>query len=486
MQSRPPCSDNEGQCETSTAGDHLPLTITAGADALRAGRLTSVGLTEAVQARADVVDPALGCFVTRAHDLALTEAARADRELTEGLDRGPLHGIPFGIKDVFTTRGLPTTAQSQAVEPGRWGEEDADAVALLRRAGAVVVGKTTTMEFALGAPSRYMAYPASRNPFVPDHWAGGSSSGSGSGVAAGLFLGALGSDTGGSIRLPAAWCGVTGLKPTKGRISTRGCIPLSVSLDTVGPLARSARDCADILTALATPDLRDPAAPSHRAVDPSLALEEDLEGVRIGVDRRLLRRCPPESGVAALADAALDKLASVGATIVEQELPMFDEIGTAASAVLHGEAAAYHLDNLQARWVKYGRSTREALAYGLLMSAADLVRCQQLVQHSRRMVADLFEHVHLIATPTSLAPAPRIDSLVPGWHIASLCTHYWNAADCPTVSIPIGPCPNSIPAGLQLTGPRFADAFVLRAADIYQRRTKHHLLEPPLIDGLLE
>ena len=222
----------------------VPDTLAGAAAALRAGTVSSVELTLASIERADRFDEQLGTYVCRADGPALEAAKQADAELEAGRDRGPLHGIPVGIKDIVATAGLPTTAQSLVLDR-RWGERgDAVVVARLRAAGAVITGKTTTMEFAIGLPDPTKPFPLPRNPWAPDRWAGGSSSGTANGVAAGIFWAGIGTDTGGSIRMPSALCGITGLKPTFGRVPKSGVVPLSWSFDHVGPMARTARDCA--------------------------------------------------------------------------------------------------------------------------------------------------------------------------------------------------------------------------------------------------
>jgi aspartyl-tRNA(Asn)/glutamyl-tRNA(Gln) amidotransferase subunit A len=238
--------------------DEARPTLDQAAAALRDGSSTSVGLTERLLARSDALDPKLGAWQSRFDAAALSRAAEADAELAQGTDLGPLHGLPLAVKDIIATSEGPTTAGSLVLDP-EWGAgRDAPVVARLREAGAVIVGKTTTMEFAFGAPDPAKPFPAPRTPWDPNGWAGGSSSGSGAAVGAGLALAALGSDTGGSIRVPAALCGVSGLMPTYGRVPKSGVVPLAYSLDHVGPLALSARDCALLLGALAGPDPTDP------------------------------------------------------------------------------------------------------------------------------------------------------------------------------------------------------------------------------------
>src|SRR5882757_9881193 len=241
----------------------LPLTLTEAAAALRAGTTTSRRLDE----------------------LALATADAADAELAAGVDRGPLQGIPFGVKDILAMAEGPTTAQSDVLDPAWGAGRDAPVVARLKAAGAVLTGKTSTMEFAIGMPDGSKDFPVPRNPWNPATWPGGSSSGTGAGVAAGMFYAGLGTDTGGSIRIPAAFCGITGLMPTFGRVPKSGCVPLGYSLDHIGPMARSAEDCALMLQAMVGHDASDVTSLDVPVPDYLAALTGDLTGVRIGVDR---------------------------------------------------------------------------------------------------------------------------------------------------------------------------------------------------------
>jgi aspartyl-tRNA(Asn)/glutamyl-tRNA(Gln) amidotransferase subunit A len=235
----------------------LPKTITEAAAGLRDGTLSSVELVQEGIAAADALDGELGVYITRFDGQALHAAARADAELAAGVDLGPLHGIPLGIKDILAATEGPTTAQSVVLDPA-WGQgKDAITVARLKQAGAIVPGKLSTMEYASGLPDPEKPFPLPRNPWNKDTWAGGSSSGTGAGVASGMFMAGLGTDTGGSIRIPAIFCGISGLMPTYGRVPNAGCVPLGYSLDHIGPLARSVRDCWTILQALAGGDPRD-------------------------------------------------------------------------------------------------------------------------------------------------------------------------------------------------------------------------------------
>ena len=344
----------------------LPLDIEEAGEAFRSGRLTALALTRSLLARAETLDRRLGVYQCRLDESALEEAGRADAELEAGRDRGPLHGIPLGVKDIIATGGAPTAAGSLVFERERgaeWeGRRDAPVVARLREAGAVILGTTSTMEFAIGMPDPGKPFPIARNPWDTDRWAGGSSSGTGAGVAAALMLGGLGSDTGGSIRIPAALCGVSGLKPTYGRVPRSGVVPLAFSLDTVGPIARTARCCGHLLEALAGPDADDPASAEEPLPGYLPAPSGSLARLRIGVDRaNCVDRPDVDTELAARFEAAIEELAGAGAEIVPVELPHYEIVRQAGSLSLRAEASAYHLPWLRERWDDYGVHTGKVL-----------------------------------------------------------------------------------------------------------------------------
>src|SRR5579859_7957822 len=313
-----------------------PLSVQEAAARLRTGELTSVELTAAVYQRADEFDARVGTYLARFDDQALGTAALADKELAAGVDRGPLHGIPVGVKDILAAREGPTTAQSLILDPAWGAGKDAPIVKRLRDAGAVITGKLTTMEFAIGMPDPTKPFPIPRNPWDLRTWPGGSSSGTGSGIAAGMFLAGIGTDTGGSIRIPAAFCGVSGLMPTFGRVPKSGCTPLGYSLDHVGPLARSAWDCAAMLGVLAgydpsDPDCADVAVPSY--VD---QLDGSLAGLRLGVVRENHFPADGDPALPGAFEAALKALESLGATLVEVTLPLYPEMSVAMMVTVGG------------------------------------------------------------------------------------------------------------------------------------------------------
>jgi len=458
------------------------LTIADAGRALRAGTLTAAGLMRQVSDRADKLDPRLGVYLTRFAEAAMAAAGQADRELAAGIDRGPLHGIPLGIKDILATKGWTTTAQSLVHDPSWWRDQDAPVVARLRAAGAVITGKTTTMEYAIGLPDPDKPFPVPRNPWDPATWPGGSSSGTGAGVAAGLFLGGLGTDTGGSIRIPSAYCGITGLKPTYGLVPRAGCLPLGFSLDHVGPMARSALDCALMLSVIAGHDPRDPAAQPHVSGPPrhyAAALTGDLSGLRIGVERAIPATAPwTDPALAPALDAVAGELASAGADVIEVEIPSYRALSDANLVIMAGEAFSFHHTALAARWEDYGRHTRTFIAMGALLSAGDYVTAQRARRVACAALDKVLAPLDAIITPTIAAGAPAYEGLDMGTLMAQIFTGAFNSTGLPVLALPAGFTAAGMPLSVQVIGHPLAEATVLAIGDALQRRTTHHLTEP--------
>jgi len=458
----------------------LPSTIADAGAALRSGRLTSAALTAALLARADRLDAALGSYVARFDESAMDAAARADADFAAGLDRGPLQGIPLGVKDIIAAREGATTACSKVLDPG-WGRGiDAPAVARLRAQGAVIAGKTATMEFAMGAPDAGGPFPIHRNPWNLAHWPGGSSSGTGTGVAAGLMLGGLGSDTGGSVRIPAALCGISGLKPSYGLVPKSGVVPLGYSLDTVGPMARSARDCALILQAIAGASADDPTSVERPLPDYAAALTGDACGLRVGVERDHHTRAPGfDPACRDRFEDAVCALERAGAEIVEVHFDGLPIVSAAAMVTTAAESLAYHRRDLQQRFADYGRAARASLTLGAFYSAGDYVQAQRVRAWGLATLRRLLGDCDVIATPTIGVPAPRLGDDY--WAMmAWTYTPPWNLLGAPAISVPMGPISGGLPSGLQIAGGRFDDARVLRVADAYQQVTDWHTRVPDL------
>ncbi|KIA64013.1 amidase [Nocardia vulneris] len=460
--------------------------IAEAARALRAGETTSVALIESAIALADRHDTELGVYLTRFDETARQQAWQADAERAAGLVRGPLHGIPVAVKDTMAVAEGPTTAQS-LVHDRAWGAgRDAPVVARLKAAGAIIIGKTTTMEFACGIPDSGKPFPLPRNPWRADRWAGGSSSGTANGIAAGLFAAGLGSDTAGSIRMPAAFCGVTGLLPTFGRVPKSGCVPLGYSVDRVGPLARTSADCAALLAVLAGPHPSDPDS-THPGVDTVFTVgppETDLSGVRIGVVRDLAGGGDPE--LPAVFDRAIAVLGARGAQTAEIALPFYREATTAAIVTAVSEGLAYHRNDLIRSWDDYFVAARGLLAQGALVSGADYVQAQRVRRVAQVAIGALFEQVDVVVCPTASVTAPRLDQLADAaGHqddaalFRMIHTPYWNALGNPVLAVPMGFGADGLPLSCQIAGPAFGEAMILRVGEAFQQDTAWHRQLPP-------
>jgi aspartyl-tRNA(Asn)/glutamyl-tRNA(Gln) amidotransferase subunit A len=453
--------------------------VTSARAALDGGEISSVELVRAALAAADENDGTFGVFLSRFDEQALQAAAAADATRRAG-SRSPLLGIPIGVKDVISTLDGETTAQSLVFDRTSISG-DAQCIARLRAAGAIVIGKTTTLEFALGLPDDTKPFPVPRNPWSRSHWCGGSSAGSAAGVAAGMMTAAVGTDTGSSIRMPSALCGVTGLKPTFGLVPKSGCVPLAFSLDHVGPLGRTAQDCALLLDAMAGHDPLDPSS-ADRTPNAMLAgCNGDLRGLTVGVDG--LSRYSGEQEdphLQRLLGDLVSGLQQAGAEVVGVELPFYGEAASLSLIITIAEALAYHTTDLGSRWNDYLASTRMGLALGAFVSASDYLQAQRVRRTVRAAVADLFEQVDLIVTPTVSRPAPRMEeaaayvgSFFTGKDLA-FHTSYWNAMGNPAISVPIGFSEGGLPLAGQITGRPFEDDLVLRAAHAFQQVSDWH------------
>lgn len=460
----------------------IPLTIGDAAAQLRSGALTSVELTQAAIAQADRVDEKIGVYIHRRDQDALADAEQADADFAKGVDRGPLQGIPLGLKDVFATKDAPTTAQSMAFIPKWTAGVDAPVVARLRNSGAIFTGKNTTMEFVTGCPDPEKPFPVPRNPWDTTKWAGGSSSGTASGIVTGCFLGGVGTDTAGSCRNPAAMCGTSGLKPTYGRVPKSRSVPLAHSFDHVGPLARSARDLALLLQAMAGFDASDPRSADVPVPDLISALDGSLEGLRIGVERAHHTRVDGvDPSAVERFEAAVEVLEAGGAKVTEITIPFVDEVRSATAVGYFSEALAYHRKNLQERWLDYGKDARMIIGHAALYSAADYVQAGRVIEDARRQAEEVWRSVDLVVTPTVGVGAPDIEGLnFLAIFAMPFFTPIWNALRNPVANVPIGFTEAGLPLGMQIAGRHWDEPTVLRAADAYQQRTDWHLRVPPI------
>jgi aspartyl-tRNA(Asn)/glutamyl-tRNA(Gln) amidotransferase subunit A len=433
-------------------------------------------------------DSTLKAFITVSADGALEAARQAEAELMAGRLRGPLHGLPLALKDLFNTAGVRTTGGSKILADSV-PAEDATVVARLKAAGAVVLGKLNMHEFAYGPEGLNAHYGDARNPWdaAQPRIAGGSSSGSGVAVAAGLAPLALGSDTGGSIRIPASLCGITGLKPTYGRASRAGVLPLSWTLDHVGPMTRTAADCALALGPMAGYDPADPTTSVLPVPDYTAALTGDIKGLRVGLLRRFfLEAATPE--VRAAVERAATALQGLGAVVDEVELPAVGHVAAASFAIVATEALAYHAEWLRTRAADYQPDVGERLRVGVFVSGLHYVRAQQARALVRGEVdAALARRDVLLAPTTPLATTVRGETQTtlgdgPSDVRSALIrlTRPFNFSGHPACSVPCGFTAAGLPIGMQIVGRPFDEATVLRTADAYQRATDWHTRRPVL------
>jgi aspartyl-tRNA(Asn)/glutamyl-tRNA(Gln) amidotransferase subunit A len=446
------------------------LSIAEAGRLLRSGALTSMRLTEASLARIAALDPELHAFVLVTKERALADAARADREIADGMDKGPMHGIPYALKDIYNTAGVRTTCHSNLFID-QVPTEDSEVAARLTQGGGVLVGKVGTFEFAIGGPSFDLPFPPARNPWNTEHITSGSSSGSGAAVAAGMVRMAMGSDTGGSIRGPAANCGTVGIKPTYGRVSRRGVFPLSYTLDHAGPLSWSVEDSALTLQTIAGYDPLDPASADVPVPDFTAGLGQDLKGISIGYTRSLYINNPvsnPE--IVAALDAAAQTLAQQGAHVEEVEMPAYELFEACGRTILFSEAYAIHEQDLKTRPLAYGRYTYQRLVAGAVLSAADLVQAQRLRGELFRAVNDgLLGKHHALLAPTGLTPAARFDDFgkdAGKW--AGMLTIPYNVTGHPALALPIGFSASGLPLGAQIVGRAFDEPTVFRIGAAYE------------------
>ena len=460
--------------------DLAQLTLVEAATLIQARRLSPVELTDALLDRIAALNPVLDAFLTVTADRARATATAAETEITAGRHRGPLHGIPFALKDIFATAGIRTTGHSR-ICADTVPTEDAAAVTRLDHAGAVLLGKLATHEFAHGGPSFDLAWPPARNPWSPGHITGGSSSGSGAAVAAGLTPAALGTDTGGSIRLPAALCGIAGLKPTYGLVSRRGIYPNSFSFDHAGPMARTTEDCAILLQAIAGHDPADPASANHPIPDYRAALAEHLAGLRIGVVRHFHEEditTTPETILAF--EEALDTLRSLGATIDTIRLRPAKQYSDVKITIAESELFEVHADALRNRPGDFGEDFLGRALGAVLISGSDYVAAQRERRAMLEEFAAVWTRYDALLTPTTPGPAPAFGAWRTElfWQKASF-TAPFNVSAGPALSVCMG-FENGLPLALQIAGRPFDDATVLRIGHAYERATAWRSRRPAI------
>jgi aspartyl-tRNA(Asn)/glutamyl-tRNA(Gln) amidotransferase subunit A len=447
---------------------------------IRDKQLAAVDLTRGYLERIDRLDARLRAYITVCREAALEAARRADADVARGAPLGPLHGLPFAVKDQFDTRGVRTTAGSRILAENV-PAEDATVVARLTAAGGILLGKLNLTEFALGGTIRF-PFGQPRNPWNTEHDTGGSSAGSGVAVAAALCSVSLGEDTGGSVRTPASWCGVAGHRPTWGLVSRAGCIPLAWSLDAPGPLGRTVEDCALVLGIIAGHDERDPLTTRRVPPDYRAALSGHVRGVRIGVIRELTHGGETDAEVRSALVAAAGVLARLGADVEEVSLPMLPSAGAAFMALCDSEGAARHLPWLRARPLDYDQGTRRRLLAAALLPAALVQKAQQARALVRRQILDALGDHDVLLAPTSHRPAPTIAGFTaPITSKAEAASRFFTRrsfttpaalAGTPALAVPCGFSQAGLPLSLQIIGRPFDDATVLRVGHAYEQATE--------------
>jgi len=457
------------------------FTISQASRLIGSREISPVELTQHCLARIRRLDPVLHSFIRLTEERALADARAAEERVMAGAARGRLDGIPIGHKDIYCTAGIPTTAHSKQLQD-YIPAEDATTAKKLVEAGTVLLGKLATHEFAFGGPSFDLPWPPARNPWNPEHFTAGSSSGTGAAVAAGLILGGTGSDTGGSIRGPAALCGIAGLKPTYGLCSRAGVLPLSFSMDHTGPLAWTAEDCAILLQAMAGPDPADPASAGRRAPDYASALSSDVKGMRIGVVRHFHEADHKVSeGMQRGIDHAIEVFRTLGAEIREVKLPPLADYSACGWLILVTEGFALHEYWMQTSLQNYGELLRDRMALGGLVSGADYV---QAVRRRRELcvaTAKVMQELDLLLTASQPAEAPRIDA-VPKWAILEKpsFTIPFNLTGQPAISVCTGFGAGGLPVAMQLAAKPFQEATLLRAAHAFEQATEWRQQRPPM------
>ena len=457
------------------------LTIAEAGESIAAKKLSPVELTRMCLDRVAKLDSTLHSFLLVTEDRAMADAKAAEARMMSGTRKGPLDGIPIGHKDIYNTAGIRTTAHSRLLEHNV-PTQDSVVGQKWAAAGTVLMGKLATHEFAIGGPSFDLPWPPARNPWNPDHFTSGSSSGTGAAVAAGLVLGGTGSDTGGSIRGPAALCGIAGIKPTYGLSSRRGVLPLSQTLDHTGPMAWTVRDCALLLQAMAGYDSLDPASADRPVADFTADLDKGAKGLRIGVIRHFHEVDHPVSPATQQGiDGALAIFRSQGAVIRDVTLSPMMDYNAPGWVILTAEAYAIHEPWLKERFNDYGELLRDRLALGALLSATDYVqalrRRRVLCQEMREAMAGL----DILITASAPTEAPKILD-VPKWAMLERpgFTMPFNLTGLPALSVCTGYGAGGLPVSMQIVGKPFAEATVFRAGHAYEMATEWRNTRPAL------
>ena len=462
------------------------LSIAQASSLIASKQLSPVELVTSHLECIDRTEAGLNSFITLLADEALLAAREAERAVQAGGLLGPLHGIPIGLKDLFYTKGVRTTSGTRVM--GDFVPDvDAAVTERFRRAGAILMGKLQMHEFAFGPSSENPHYGPARNPWDTDRVTGGSSGGSASAVASGQCMGALGTDTGGSIRIPSSLCGIVGLKPTFGRVSRRGVYPLSSSLDTVGPMTRTVEDAALLMNAIAGHDPLDPSSAPVPIEDYREGLERGIEGLRIGIPQEHFYDIIDDGVKNAVLDA-VRVLENAGAEVEDVSIPMLRYALPISGAILYAEAAETNFEYLRDRADELGSDVRTRLEIGVLVQAADYLKAQRARTLFDRQIDETMRRYDLLMAPSTPITAPGIgqaavrvgEETEAAPVLLSRLTRPFNICGLPAVSVPCGFSASGMPMGMQIVGRAFDEAGVLRAAHAYQQATEWHSRRPAL------
>ena len=462
------------------ANDLSYITIAEAARLIASRQLSPVELTEAKLERIAALDPQLNAFITVTAETALQQARTAEAEIAGGRHRGPLHGVPYALKDIYATAGILTSGHSKVCQDNV-PSEDAAVTSRLASAGGVLLGKLSTNEFAHGGPSFDAPWPPARNPWNPEHFTGGSSTGAGAAVAAGFVPGAMGTDTGGSVRNPAACCGTVGLKPTYGLVSRYGVIPNSFTFDHCGPLTWTVEDCAIMLQAIAGYDARDGGSVRCTIPDYRGAFTPDLRGLRVGVIRHFWEEdLKVTDEVARAMDAAVDVLRTLGAGTHDVRMRPLQDYTDVKMTIAETELFAIHQKELMDRPGDFGLPFLSGTLAGCLFNAVEYVQAQRVRRQILAEMEPLYERYDVLLTVSS-APAPRFDRISPvrSWIGPNIHTVF-NVTGGPALVLCNGYSASGLPLAMQIAGRPFNDATVLRAAHAYEQATQWRDRRPAL------
>lgn len=458
------------------------MSVATAAHQIAAKELSPVELMKALLDRIAALDPKLNAFIRLDGEAAMAAARQAEAEAAIGRLRGPLHGVPVGIKDIIDVAGLPSTCHSKVLLD-HMATSDAVCVAKLRGAGAIVMGKLSTHEFAIGGPSFDLPFPPARNPWNRDHHPGGSSSGSGSGVAAGLFPMALGTDTGGSVRNPASACGIVGIKPTYGVVSRRGVFPLSFTLDHIGPMTRNVEDNALMLSVIAGHDPLDPGSAATHNGHYASGLETGARGLRIGFVRHFHEiDMPADPETTAALENVMRTLQLEGADVRNITLPSLNEFSAVNRVILNSEAWGIHGKWLRERPGDYGKLARRRLMPGAFLSAGDLLLAQRRRLEMMAAVESALREVDVLLCASSMEPACRIDQpdVLERTYPRQARTPF-NVTGHPAIAMMAGLSSGGLPLSVQFVGRNFDEAMLFRVARAWERASGMDKKHPPIV-----